>query len=111
MGILTHILQQSTRVLVTVLNRYGEQDYVSGVNELCRFREIIGIQKGANQELIDADAMSWHEPNSTIQEGSIIRVDNKFYRVDKLTKARKMGGNVEFIKCLLQKYTDVTEVS
>jgi hypothetical protein len=111
MSVISHILQQSARVLVTVLNRYGEQDYVSGVNELCRFREIIGIQNGSNQELVDADAMTWHEATSTVEEGSIMRIDNKFYRVEKVVNARKMGGNIEFKKCYLQKYTDVTEVS
>lgn len=111
MGILTHLLSQTNRVLITVLNKYGSQDFVSGSNELCRFRELTGIQKGTNQELINADAMSWHEPTSNIVEGSIMRIGNKFYRVDKLVRARKMGGTVEFIKCFLQVYTDVTEVS
>ncbi len=111
MGILTHLLSQGVRTLVTVTTGYGEQQYSSGVNELCRFREITGLMKNNNQELIDADAMSWHEPTSTIQEGSIIRVENNFYRVEKRIMARKFGGKVEFIKCLLQRYTDVTMVS
>ena len=111
MGILTHLLSQNARTLVTILNGYGEQEYTSGVNELCRFREITGLIKNNNQELINADAMSWHEPTSSIQEGSIVRVENNFYRVEKRTMARKMGSQVEFIKCLLQKYTDVTLVS
>lgn len=115
MGTLTHILAQTLTVLVTTRNKYGDQEYTSGVSELCRFREITAIDlvsnRSNNREEIKADAMLWVEPESTIEEGKIIRVEGNFYRVGQVTRARKMDGEVRFVKCVLEKYFDIEGVS
>jgi len=111
MGIISHLLNQTTTALITIRNKYGDQDYSSGVNESCRFREITGLDKNSNREGIKADALLWLEPTSTVVEGSIVRVEGRFYRVNQIVKARKMNGTVQFLKCLMEKYVEIEGVS
>jgi hypothetical protein len=111
MGIISHILNQGATTLVTIRNKYGDQDYSSGISESCRFREITALDKANGRESIKADALLWLEPTSTVVEGSIVRVEGRFFRVNEIIKARKFNGTVQFLKCLMEKYAEIEGVS
>lgn len=111
MSILSHILKQSAKVLVTIYNKYGDQELSSYNSELCRFREINGLDKANNREDIKSDAMLWLEPTSLIAEGDIVKCEGNFYRVQDIIKARKMDGNIQFVKCLLERHSAIEDVS
>ncbi len=111
MGIISHLLNQTATTLTTARNKYGDQEYTNGANEACRFREITATDRVNNREDIKADAMIWVEPTSSLVEGTIVRVNDKFYRVMQVTKARKMDATIRFLKCTLEKYFDVEGVS
>jgi len=111
MSILSHILKQSAKVLVTTYNKYGDQEYSAQSSETCRFREINDIGDANNSEYIRSDAMLWLEPTSSIVLGDIVKCEGSFYRVQKIINARKMTGQVHFKKCLLERYFDIADVS
>ena len=111
MRLLTHILKQTCYLVTTTINDYGEETYSNKTATLCRFREITGINRSPNAEQIDCDAILWLEPDENIEEGSIIEFDSKYFKVDKLTKARKFGPTTQFLKCLLTRYADFEGVS
>jgi predicted nuclease of restriction endonuclease-like RecB superfamily len=88
----------------TTRNAYG--DYISTVEvaHACHFREITNILTEAN-EAIQSDAMAWFEPDSGIEKLDIVKINGTHYRVEKVTKARRLRNpNVLFIKTELLKY-------
>lgn len=86
-------------------NAYG--DYVaSGTTALkCHFRYITEQVTSTNNETIQSDAMAWFEPDSGVNRGDIIKFDGEHFRVERVTRARKLRDkNVHFIKVELLKY-------
>jgi hypothetical protein len=111
MSLITHTLNQTCGVLSTSTNVYGESVFVSLANLKCRLREITGLDKQSNREQYDCDAILWLEPTASVVEGQIIRVEDRFYRINKIIKARRFSAPVVFIKCLLDVYHDIEGVS
>lgn len=107
MGILTHAMTQPCKIITTVTNGYGDQKKTAEVSTLCRFRYISELDKNTNREGLDtADAMVWLEPDTNITEASILFIDNAYWRVYRLIKARKMSGDeIEFIKVLVNAHS------
>lgn len=102
---LSHAFEQSASIVKTTVNKYGDQVLASTKSINCRFRWITELQNPGNREEISSDALLWTSPDQPITEGAIIFVDNTYFRVRKVTKARKLrGGKIEFLKCLLNKY-------
>lgn len=97
--------------VVTTRNAYG--DYVASgeVALSCHFRYIT-IQSGGSSgrgirgnESVDSDAMAWFEPDSGIEREDIIKFDGEHFRVERVTKARRLRDpSVQFIKVELLKY-------
>jgi predicted nuclease of restriction endonuclease-like RecB superfamily len=88
----------------TTRNAYG--DYVStGETALaCHFREITNVLTELD-EVIQSDAMAWFEPDSGVEKLDILKIYGTYYRVEKVTKARRLRNpNVLFIKTELLKY-------
>ncbi|OQA03767.1 MAG: hypothetical protein BWY69_00247 [Planctomycetes bacterium ADurb.Bin401] len=99
---INHWLVDTIYKIATTKNKYG--DSVLGVETSmnCRFREISGLSNTSNREVVDCDAMLWLAGDATVSKGDIFRYDNDYYKVEKITKARKGGKTgVEFIKCEL----------
>jgi hypothetical protein len=102
---ITHILSQTCLIYQTAINKHGEQEIESSESYLCKFREITEVSTYSNREDVRADALLWLEGDTPVDRGTLISVDNVFYRVERLTKARRLTGEtVEFIKCLLEKH-------
>ena len=108
MGMISHLLNQTCELVTTSHNKYGEQTYESSEEIACKFREITEVSKFSNREDIQADALLWVEPETDINRGSIVKVEDQYYRVERLTKARKNTETVQFIKCLLEKHKEVS---
>lgn len=95
-----HWLVDTIYKIGTTRNKYG--DLVMGVESAksCRFREIGSITNQSNREEIDCDAMVWFAGDDTVAKGDIYRYGNDYYRVERITKARRGGHTgIEFIKC------------
>lgn len=90
--------------VTTTRNAYG--DFIpSGETALpCHFRYITE-QVTAGNETIQADAMAWFKADSGIDRKDIIKFENEYFRVERVTKARRLREtNVQFIKVDLLKY-------
>lgn len=109
---LSHTLEQTASLIVTTTNKYGDQVLTSSSQINCRFRWITEVQRASNREEIRSDALLWTEPDEPIGEGTIIKVDDNYFRVRRVTKARRLRGDqVYFLKCLLDKYTGTVDAS
>ena len=104
-------MRHTSYKVTTTRNAYG--DYVaSGETALaCHFRYITIQAGGASSrgvrgnESVDADAMAWFEPDSGIEREDIIKFEGEHFRVEKVTKARRLRDpSVQFIKVELLKY-------
>lgn len=106
MGIISHTLKQTASIITTTTNVYGDQIASSSGSYPCRFRYITELDKNVNREGLDtADAIIWFEPTAPIKEGAIVQVDEYYWRIDRLIKARKLAGeNVEFLKALVKRH-------
>lgn len=107
MTIVDHMLTQNATIFETETDRHGDQQVTSSVSEKVRFRYITEIDKGNYSEgLSTADAMIWLKQDTAAKEASIIYVDNKYWRVDKLIKARRLTNpTVLFNKALVTAYS------
>lgn len=102
---LAHTFEQTASLITTSTNKYGDQVLVSTKDIQCRFRWITELQNPGNREELSSDALLWADADQSIAEGSIIKVDGTYFRVSRVTKARRLRGDqVYFIKCLLDKY-------
>lgn len=91
--------QTSTR------NAYGDFESTSETAIPCHFRYITEQATASNNEQIQSDAMAWFEPDSGIARKDIIKFDNEFFRVERVTKARRLRDTtVQFLKVELLKY-------
>jgi hypothetical protein len=104
---ISHLLNQTCEIVETTYNKYGEQILSTTAEISCKFREITNLTKSANREDIAADAMLWVEPDASLEKGTIILIDGDYYRVERLVKARRNNGEVQFIKCDLQAHKEV----
>jgi len=95
--------------LTTTRNKYG--DYVSSdETELnCHFREITELQHNELADGVQSDAMAWFEPDSGIERGDVIKFESVYYKVERLTQARRLRSTaVQFIKVSLMKYGPIS---
>lgn len=95
--------------VTTTRNAYG--DYVSSTEtELaCHFREITYQVTNQSNEVIDADAMAWFEPDSGVVKGDILKIEDTYWRVERVTNARRLRNpEVQFIKTELLKYGSIS---
>lgn len=85
----------------TTRNKYGDLVIGAETAKSCRFREISGLNVNrSNIEEINCDAMLWLAGDDTVAKGDIYRYGNDYFRVERITKARRGGSTgVEFIKC------------
>jgi hypothetical protein len=105
MGILTHLLTQTAEIVTTSTNAYGDQ-IPSTLTELpCRFRYITDLDRRTNMEGITAsDAIFHFEAGADVKEGTILKIEGLYWRVDKLVRARRMGDPVLFLKAFVLKH-------
>lgn len=110
MGVLTHAIAQSCQIIEYEVDFHGDQVETSRRDTLCRFRYITQLNRSDYKESIDnIDALAWFEPTEDVSEGSILFVDNAYWRVDQLIKARRLvGSNVMFLKAFLRRHSQVT---
>lgn len=103
MGMIDHTLTQTGNLITTTKDAHGDQIQSASTPILCRFRYVTGIDKGENREaLAGIDAIIWLKSDSGAVEGTIIQVDGKYWRIDRLIKARKLSGDtVEFLKAFV----------
>ena len=105
MSMISHTMTQVGTIYTQTKDKHGDYSLTNGTAVNCRFRYITGIEKGQNKEDIISEAIIWLEPTVTVVEGSIIQVEDKYWRVKTLVRARKMSGTtVEFFKCFVDKY-------
>ena len=106
-GIIDHTLTQTGYIIPTTTDAHGDQ--IAGTPEAitCRFRYVTGIERQTNAEaLAGIDAIIWLRADEEAEEGTIIQVDGKYWRVDRLIKARKLSGStVEFLKAFVVKHS------
>lgn len=96
---------QTVYLVSTTRDAYG--DYTPGAETAlsCHFREITQVALTGNQEQILSDAMAWFEPDSGVERNNILKIDGEHYKVEKVTKARRLHETaVQFIKVDLIKY-------
>lgn len=112
MGKIDHLLQQTCFLLATDNDRYGNPTLEESVEYPCRFREITQLDRLGNRDDINAIAMLWVAGDAPFVEKSIVKVNDRVYIVGEIVMARTLSGNdVQFRKCLLEKYKDSVDAS
>lgn len=84
----------------TTTNEYS--DTIMGVTSslTCHFREIDLLDRFSHDQEYSSDAMVWFPTGTDIALGDTILFDNKYYEIQKLTNAVRLGYDaIEFIKC------------
>jgi hypothetical protein len=105
-----HLFVDIVTKITASRNEGGDFVYGAQTDIPCRFREINDITRGVDgREELDADAMVHLPSDCGVVLGDILIYSGEYYRVDTITKARKMGStNVEFLKCLLLRHRQVS---
>lgn len=105
MGQLTHLLNQVAQVITTTTSKFGDQIFSNSEEIPCRFRYITNVDQTNNAELYsNIDAIFWCEPDQPIIEGTILFVDDEYWRVQRLIKARKFDPEKRFLKAFLRRH-------
>lgn len=84
----------------TTRDDFGQE--ITGVTTTlaCRWRDITKIRRGANMDTSDADALIHFAPGTDVQRGTILLFDGDYYKVERITKAKRLGeSTAQFIKC------------
>lgn len=91
--------------VTTTRNAYGDFTASGETALICHFRYITEQVTSTNSETIQSDAMAWFEPDSGVNRKDIIKFEGEHFRVERVTKARKLRNpSVQFIKVDLLKY-------
>jgi len=102
-------MNQTAYKLTTSRNAYGDFTVSGQVAHKCHFRYITEQITSQTNETINSDAMAWFEPDSGIDRKDIIKIDDEFFRVERVTKARRLRSpSVLFIKVDLLKYGNIS---
>lgn len=97
-------MNMTCELVVSSRNRFGDWVYGSEATVSCHFREISTVRRGSNMEINDSDAMLWVPAGTSIDSGSMVKFDGKFYEVQRTTDARRLSeATVQFIKCDLKR--------
>lgn len=98
------MLQTAYKVTST-RNAYGDFVATGSVALPCHFRYITEQVSDTSNETIQSDAMAWFNPDSGIEREDILQIDGEHFRVERVTKARRLRNpTVLFIKTELLKY-------
>lgn len=90
-------------------NNFGEKVESSSAERKIWFREITNIDRQNKMEVATSDAMFRDTGDSGWAENDILKVDTQYYRITKITYAKKLGSTkVEFVKGLLQKQEPIS---
>ena len=101
-----HILNQDAEIITTTTDRHGDQIEQSSTSVKCRFRYSTIMEKNLQREGLDStDATIWLSPDTEVSEGTIIKVDGVYWRVDRLIKARKMDADIQFYKAFVNRHS------
>lgn len=107
MGVLSPRMTLTCYKVATTRNAAGDLIYGSETELACWFRDITDISiNDQNRERTDSDALLWVEPDSGVVKGDIIKFEDVYFRVERLTNARRLppfGTEIQFIKCELLK--------
>jgi len=103
---LSHTYTQSAKIIVTSKDKYGDQKQTSQASINCRFRYITEVDKGVNREGMEAfDAIVWVAPETAIEEGTILQIEDKYWRVNRLVRARRMtDSTIQFLKAFVKRH-------
>lgn len=98
-------MNQTAYKVTTSRNAYG--DFVAGAKTAlpCHFRSLTELVTTNGNEAVRSDAMAWFEPDSGIVKSDVLVIDDEGWKVNKVTKARKLRNpSVQFIKVILIRY-------
>lgn len=86
-------------------NAYGDYTASGTTTLACHFRNITDIVTTTGNEYVNADAMAWFEPDAGVVKGDVLQIDGEHWRVERLTKARRLRSNdVQFLKVELLRH-------
>ena len=95
--------------VTTSRNAYGDYTATGETAITCHFRTINEQVTGSGNETVQSDAMIWTEPDSGLVRGDIIKFEGEHYRVERITKARRLRNpTVLFLKIELLKYGTIS---
>lgn len=91
--------------ITSARNAYGDYTASGQTTLKCHARIINELVTSSNNEQIQSDATMWFEPDSGVVRGDIIKFEDVFYRVERMTEARRLRNTtVLFLKCDMLKY-------
>lgn len=95
--------------ITSTRNAYGDFVTSTEVAHKCHFRYITEQVSSSSNETIQSDAMAWFEPDSGIGKKDIILFDDEYFRVERVTRARRLRTPaVQFLKVELLRYGQIS---
>lgn len=103
---ISHLLIQDAYIVNTTTDKHGDQKQSSLTAIKCKFRYNTIMDKNVYREGLDAsDAIVWLADDVSVSEGTIIKIDSDYWRVDRLIKAKNMKStDVQFNKAFVNKH-------
>jgi len=86
--------------ITTTRNEFGERIETSEAEFRCLFKQIDGYDRNNKMEFANCDSMIWAGPGDGLTEGTLVKIDDTLYLIDKVTKAKRIGSTIaQFVKC------------
>lgn len=87
-------------------DEYNNLRAINPVETTCWFREINNLDVAVpGREEESADAMAWFRPDESVNEGDLLTVAGKSYRIMQIVQARRLGEtSIQFIKTYLERF-------
>jgi len=105
---LYHAFTQTAYLITATRNEFGERVETAETEFRCMFREISGYDRVNKMEFQNCDSMIWAAPDANLAQGSMIKIDDTLYLIDKITKAKRLGGVTgQFVKCGLVRQNEI----
>lgn len=97
---LDEYLVEECQLVTHTTNEYGDIVQLSTTTLNCRWRDIPTTVRGVHRENNDADSMVWFAADENVTEGSLLRFESRYYEVERITKAKRLGeADIQFLKC------------
>jgi len=100
-----HLRNQTGYIVNTTTDKHGDQKQSSLTAVQIRFRYQTSISTQPNREAIESDAIIWLAKDASVEEGTIIKYEDDYWRVKTLVKAMRNDGVTQFLKAYVDKHT------
>jgi hypothetical protein len=91
---------QTAYIITNTRNEFGERIETARTEFKCLLKEIDGYDRNNKMEFANCDSMIWAAPGLGLDRGTLVKIDDTTYLIDKITIAKRPGSQIaQFVKC------------